>query len=100
MKNTDEKMKWLNDFLTRNGVEPFWANSAMGWVRRVMAGNTHWVTDLRCPRVSCHKDFKGCIRRLTVRCTIHSASDTVPGKIVYTFGAGKQGGHKVEIKAV
>ena len=62
-------------------------------------GYTHWVTDLRYPRVSRHKDYTGCIRRLTVRCTLHSASDDAPGKIIYTFGIGKKGGHRVEIKA-
>lgn len=100
MRNTDDQLEYLKDYLVRNGIEPFWANSALGWVRRVMAGNTHWVTDLRYPRVSHHKDFKGCIRRLTVQCTLRSASDTAPGKIVYTFGMGKKGGHRVQIKAV
>jgi hypothetical protein len=99
MKSTDEKMKWLNDFLTRNGVEPFWANSALVWVRRVMAGNIHWVTDMNHPKVTVDPVFKY-VRKLTVQCLLHSTSGTAPGKIVYTFGAGKQGGHKVEIKAV
>ena len=99
-RTREDELGYLKDFLIRNGIDPFWANSALGWVRRVMAGNTHWVTDLRYPRVSRHKDYTGCIRRLTVRCTLHSASADAPGKIIYTFGVGKKGGHRVEIKAL
>lgn len=95
-----EELDYLKDYLIRNGIKPFWAHSALDWVRRVMAGNTHWVTDLKSPRLSHNKDHTGCIRRLTVRCTLHSASDDAPGKIIYTFGAGKKGGHRVEIKGV
>lgn len=96
----DDELDYLKDYLVRSGIDPFWAHSALGWVRRVMAGNTHWVTDLRYPRVSHSKDHKGVIRRLTVRCTLHGESTAVPGKIIYTFGAGKKGGHRVEIKAI
>jgi hypothetical protein len=98
-RTRDDELAYLKDYLVRNGIEPFWANSALDWVRRVMAGNTHWVTDLKCPRVLHSKDFTGVIRRLTVRCTLHSVSADAPGKIVYTFRPGK-GGHRVEIKAV
>jgi hypothetical protein len=98
-RTRDDELDYLKDFLIRNGIEPFWAHSALGWVRRVMAGNTHWVTDLRYPRVSQSKEFKGVIRRLTVDCTLHGESASVPGKIVYTFQPGK-GGHRVEIKAI
>lgn len=101
MKRTrDQELDYLKDFLIRNGIEPFWAHSALGWVRHVMAGNTHWVTGLKRPRVSQSKKHKGIVQRLTVHCTIHSVSDQVPGKIIYTFGAGKTGGHRVEIKAI
>jgi len=100
MRNTDDELEYLKDYLIRNGIEPFWANSALGWVRRVMAGNIHWVTDLRYPQVRCHKDFKGCIRRLAVHCTLHSVSGTALGKIIYTFGVGKKSGNRIQIKAV
>lgn len=58
----------------------------------------NWVTDLRHPRLSRHKDYTGAIRRLTVHCTIHRVSQSVPGKIIYTFRPGGKGGHRVEIK--
>jgi len=99
-RTREDELAYLKDYLVSHGIDPFWANSALGWVRRVTAGNTHWVTDLRYPRVSRHKDYTGCIRRLTVRCTLHSASADAPGKIIYTFGVGKKGGHRVEIKAL
>ena len=100
MRNTDQELDPLKDYLIRNGIRPFWVHSALDWVRGVMAGNTHWVTDLRNPRVSSHKDYTGVIRRLTVHCTIHSESAAVPGKIIYTFRTGGKGGHRVEIKAL
>jgi len=99
MRNTDQELEYLKDFLIRKGIEPFWANSALGWVRRVMAGNTHWVTDLKYPRVSHSKDYDGVVGRLTVHCTLHGESASVPGKIIYTFRPGKVG-HRVEIKAI
>ena len=98
-RTRNDELESLKDFLVRNGIEPFWAHSALGWVRRAMAGNTHWATDLKRPRLLRSKDYKGVVRRLTVHCILHSASDCVPGKIIYTFRPGK-GGHRVEIKAI
>lgn len=98
-RTRDQELDDLKDFLIRNGIQPFWANSALSWVRRAMAGNTHWATDLKRPRISRSKEYNGVIKRLSVRCTLHSVAASVPGKIVYTFRPGK-GGHKVEIKAV
>ena len=98
-RTRNDELESLKDFLVRNGIEPFWAHSALGWVRRAMAGNTHWATDLKRPRLLRSKDYKGVVRRLTVHCILHSASDCVPGKIIYTFRPGK-GGHRVEITAM
>ena len=98
-RTRDQELDDLKAFLVRNGIEPFWANSALSWVRRAMAGNTHWVTELKYPRVTQSKTYTGVVQRLSVQCTLHSTAATVPGKIIYTFRPGK-GGHKVEIKAV
>ena len=84
----------LRDFLIQKGVEPFWANSAIAWVRQAMAGNIHWATDLHHPRVTVDRQFK-CVNTLTVRCTLHSVSDTVPGIIRYEH----EDGHRVTVKA-
>ncbi len=94
----------LRSLLIQRGVEPFWANSAIGWVRHAMAGNLYWITDLRRPRWitdlknPCVKvnPFYKCVDRLTVDCTLHSESGSVPGRITYTFGKG----HKVNVKAI
>jgi hypothetical protein len=94
-----DELDYLKDFLLRNGIEPFWASSAIVWVRRAMAGNTHWATDLKRPRVCQSNAYKGVVKRLSVHCTLHSTTASVPGKIVYTFRPGR-GGHKVHIKAV
>lgn len=99
-RTQDDELDFLKDYLIRSGIRPFWVHSALDWVRGVMAGNTHWVTDLKSPRLSRSKDYKGVIRRLTVQCTLHSVSQSVPGKIIYTFRPGGKGGHRVEIKAV
>ena len=85
----------LRHFLIQNGVEPFWANSAIAWVRQAMAGNVHWATDLHHPRVTVDPQYK-CVNTLTVRCTLHSVSDTVPGIIRYEH----KDGHRVTVKAI
>lgn len=84
----------LRDFLIQHGVEPFWANSAIAWVRQAMAGNTHWATDLHHPKVTVDPAFN-CVKTLTVGCTLHSVSQTVPGIIRYEYGNG----HRVTVKA-
>ena len=96
-KKTDREteLENLKDFLLRNGVQPFWANSALAWVRQAMAGNTHWVTDLHHPRVKVDPIYK-CIKRLTVHCMLHSESGAAAGKITYTFGNG----HKVNVETI
>lgn len=87
----------LCSFLVQRGVEPFWANSAIAWVRQAMAGNAHGCTNLRHPCVMIRPDCK-CLRRLTVDCTLHSVSGSVPGRIIYTYRPGD--GHQVNIKAI
>lgn len=94
-KTRDQEIQILKEFLLQKGVEPFWVSSALGWIRRGMAGNTHWATDLRHPKVKVNKEFK-CVDSLTVRCTLHSVSDTVPGQIRYEH----KNGHKVIVKAI
>lgn len=95
MMDREEELNHLRDFLLQNGVESFWANSAIGWVRQAMAGNIHWATDLYHPKVTVDPKFK-CVRTLTVKCTLHSVSDTVPGIIRYEH----KGGHRVSVKAI
>lgn len=85
----------LRDFLIQKGVEPFWANSAIAWVRQAMAGNVHWATDLHHPKVTVDSAFK-CVNTLTVRCTLHSVSETAPGIIRYEH----KDGHRVTVKAI
>lgn len=85
----------LRDFLIQKGVEPFWANSAIAWVRQAMAGNIHWATDLHHPKVKVDRQFN-CVNTLTVRCTLHSVSQTVPGIIRYEH----DNGHRVTVKAI
>ena len=85
----------LRHFLIQKGVEPFWANSAIAWVRQAMAGNTHWATDLHHPKVTVDAQFK-CVNTLTVRCTLRSVSQTVPGVIRYEH----DNGHRVTVKAI
>jgi len=91
----EEELDRLRHFLIRKGVEPFWANSAMAWVRQAMAGNIHWATDLHHPKVTVDPAFK-CVKTLTVRCTLHSVSETVAGIIRYEH----EDGHRVTVKAV
>lgn len=91
----ETELQHLKDFLIRNGVEPFWANSALAWMRQAMAGNIHWATDLRRPRVKVDPTYK-CIERLTVHCMLHSESGSAAGKITYTFGNG----HKVNVETI
>ena len=90
-----KELEHLRDFLLQNGVEPFWANSALGWVRQAMAGNTHWATNLHHPKVTVDPAFK-CVKTLTVRCTLHSVSQAVPGIIHYEH----KDGHRVSVKAI
>lgn len=85
----------LRNYLLRNGVDAFWANSAIGWVRQAMAGNIHWATDLRQPKVKVDKTYK-CVDTLTIKCTLHSVSETVAGQIRYEH----KNGHKVSVKAI
>lgn len=89
-----EELDHLRNFLIQHGVEPFWANSAIAWVRQAMAGNTHWATGLHNPKVTVDAQFK-CVKTLTVRCTLHSVSETVPGIIRYEH----EDGHRVTVKA-
>jgi hypothetical protein len=98
-KKTDRETELdrLRSFLIQRGVEPFWANSALAWVRQAMAGNVHWCSHLRHPCLMISPDYK-CVRRLTVDCTLHSVSESVPGRIVYTYRPGK--GHTVNVKAI
>lgn len=91
----EKELQHIRDFLIQNGVEPFWANSAIGWVRQAMAGNIHWATDLHHPKVTVDTQFN-CVKTLTVRCTLHSVSDTVPGMILYEY----KDGHRVTVKAI
>jgi len=84
----------LRHFLIQKGVEPFWANSALAWVRQAMTGNIHWATDLHHPKVTVDAQFK-CVKTLTVKCTLHSVSQTVPGIIRYEY----KDGHRVTVKA-
>lgn len=90
-----EELQHLRDFLLQNSVEPFWANSALAWVRQAMAGNTHWATNLHHPKVTVDPTFK-CVRTLSVKCTLHSVSDTVAGIIRYEH----KDGHRVTVKAI
>ena len=91
----EEELANLQNFLLQKGVEPFWANSAIAWVRRAMAGNTHWATNLHHPKVTVDSAFK-CVKTLTVKCTLHSVSDTVAGIIRYEH----KNGHRVTVKAI
>lgn len=95
----DQQIETLKAFLLRRGIDPFWANSALSWVRRALAGNTHFVTDLRYPQLTENKEYKGVIKRLSLSCTLHSVSDRVSGKIIYTFRPGR-GGHRIIVKAI
>jgi hypothetical protein len=90
----NQELENLKKYLLAKGVEPFWVNSALSWIRQAMAGNTHWATGLQRPQVKVNTIYK-CVDRLTVHCTINSVSGSVPGIITYTFGNG----HKVNIKA-
>ncbi len=98
------ELEHLKEFLLRGGVSAHYANSALGWIRHAMAGDLYWVTDLkrprwitdlRNPRAKVNPFYK-CVDRLTVDCTLHSESGSVPGRITYTFGKG----HKVNVKAI
>lgn len=92
----EEELDHLRNFLIQHGVEPFWANSALGWVRQAMAGNTHWATNLHHPKVTVDPAFK-CVKKiLTVQCTLHSVSDMVAGIIRYEH----KNGHRVTVKAI
>jgi hypothetical protein len=91
----EDQLNHLRNFLVQNGVEPFWANSALAWVRQAMAGNTHWATGLHHPKVTVDPKFH-CVRTLSVKCTLHSVSDAVPGIIHYEH----KDGHRVTVKAI
>jgi len=83
----------ITDFLRHNKVDAFWINSAIGWIRRGLAGNCHWCTELHNPKVTVDKKFH-CVKKFTVQCTINTVEGHKPGTLTYTFNKG----HKVTIK--
>jgi len=90
----EQNRQKMFDYMLHKGVDRFWANSALKHIMLSFAGNAHWLTDIREPKVIVGAG--GTVDKFTVNCTINTESGNTNGRLTYTFGRG----HKVRIKAI
>jgi len=90
----EQNRQKIYDFLMHKGADRFWANAALKHIMLSFAGNTHWLTEIRCPKVIVGAG--GMVDKFTVSCTINTEAGNTKGRLTYTFGNG----HKVRIKAI
>jgi hypothetical protein len=85
-------------YFATNKVENFWADSAMQWIRSVLAGNRHFVKEVSNPKL---RTRDGRVQRFECD-AIAIAPDSgkeVKARIIYTFTVrGLSGKHHVELK--
>jgi len=82
----------IYDFLMHKGADRFWANAALKHIMLSLAGNTHWITEIRSPKAIIGN--YGMVDKFSAKCSINTVGQKVSGKLIYTFCRG----HKVQVK--
>ena len=86
--------KLIREFLKGRGVHPFWIDSALSWISRVLAGNDYFVRLISNPTVT--TKARHIVKFECDAITVHPDSNReATARIVYTFNA--RTGHKATI---
>ena len=82
------------NYMLHKGADRFWANVALKHIMLNFAGNNHWLTDIKNPKIKV-VEF-GMVDRFSIDCKINTESETVSGKLIYKHGKAK---HHVQVKS-
>ena len=81
-------------FLSRE-ADSFWTDAAMGYIGRVLAGNSGFVTEVRAQSVIMDK---GVVRRYNAKVIVSDADGNLyVGLIVYAFNPRRTKAHTVSL---
>lgn len=96
-------MQRPEDFIIQSlqaaGIEEFWINSAMGWIRRCLAGNKYFVRHVESVEVEVDKKLKFAAKVEIKGISVYpDEKKTLEADCVITYTFDKKS-HKVSIKA-
>ena len=88
----------IRNYLRDRGIHSVWIEGAIGYIRRALNGNRHFVTKVNSIRLDKHgRDMIGTLT-LQVEAELPDAGKKVAGSIVYSFDQTRTKAHQVELK--
>jgi hypothetical protein len=96
-----EILNQIENYMTRKNIDSFWMRIVLRHINNAMAGNRHFISNVKNPRISIDRKFPKAlsVKRLSMSCTIQGESGTTQGTLVYKQPT-KRFGHRIDIKAI
>jgi len=87
----------IRNYLRDRGIHSVWIEGAIGYIRRALNGNRHFVTQVTSIRLRKRGHLKDGIGTLAleVKAELPDAGKTASGSIVYSFSPTRAKAHRV-----